>query len=229
MLLLFDIDGTLVRRAGPHHRQALEHAVLAVTGRPATTDGIPVQGMLDGDILRWMLQAAGARPSEIRTALPAILQHAPVHYETHCPDLRRKVCPGVRSFLQRAARRQIPMGLVTGNLTRIAWKKLDAAGLRHRFAFGAFADMGPTRAALARLAYREARRLGLASTRTPVALIGDHPNDIAAARANGFLAIAVGTGVVPLKELEGHQPDLLVPDLRILTLESIEQSCRPRG
>jgi len=31
-LVLFDIDGTLVRRAGPHHRQALVDAVHRVTG-----------------------------------------------------------------------------------------------------------------------------------------------------------------------------------------------------
>lgn len=229
MLLLFDIDGTLLRRAGPHHRQALEKAVLSVTGRSATTDGIPVQGMLDGDILRCMLQASGARPAEIRAAVPGIMQAAQSLYQRDCPDLRRKVCPGVRAFLFRARRRSVPMGLVTGNLTHIAWKKMEAAGLRHNFSFGAFADMGRTRAALARLAYLDARRRGLASRQTIVALIGDHPNDIAAARANGFVSVAVGTGVVPLEELEGHRPDLLVPDLRKLTLESIEQTRRPRG
>jgi beta-phosphoglucomutase-like phosphatase (HAD superfamily) len=31
-LVLFDIDGTLVRRAGPHHREALVEAVRAPTG-----------------------------------------------------------------------------------------------------------------------------------------------------------------------------------------------------
>ena len=50
-LVLFDIDGTLVRRAGPHHRQALVDAVRDITGIETTTEGIPVQGMLDPDIL----------------------------------------------------------------------------------------------------------------------------------------------------------------------------------
>jgi phosphoglycolate phosphatase len=50
-LVLFDIDGTLVRRAGPHHRQALVDAVRRVTGLETSTDGIPVHGMLDPDIL----------------------------------------------------------------------------------------------------------------------------------------------------------------------------------
>ena len=58
-LVLFDIDGTLLRRAGPHHRQALVEAVRRATGVDATTDGIPVQGMLDRDILSAMLISAG--------------------------------------------------------------------------------------------------------------------------------------------------------------------------
>src|SRR6516225_2507097 len=75
-LILFDIDGTLVRRAGPHHRQALVDAVRDVTGRDTTTDGIPVHGMLDPDILTQMMQAAGMNEGEIRTAMPAVIARA---------------------------------------------------------------------------------------------------------------------------------------------------------
>ena len=60
-LVLFDIDGTLVRRAGPHHREALVHGIRRVTGLETTTDGIPVQGMLDPDILTLMMRQAGLR------------------------------------------------------------------------------------------------------------------------------------------------------------------------
>ena len=59
-LVLFDIDGTLVRRAGPHHRQALVEGIRRVTGLESTTEGIPVQGMLDPDILTRMMRAAGS-------------------------------------------------------------------------------------------------------------------------------------------------------------------------
>ena len=58
-LALFDIDGTLIRRAGPHHREALVDAVRAVTGLGSTTDNIPVHGMLDRDILAIMLVRPG--------------------------------------------------------------------------------------------------------------------------------------------------------------------------
>ena len=58
-LVLFDIDGTLVRRAGPHHRAALVHGIRRVTGLETTTEGIPVQGMLDPDILTVMMRSRG--------------------------------------------------------------------------------------------------------------------------------------------------------------------------
>ena len=42
-LVLFDLDGTLVRRTGPRHRQALVDAVRRVTGLETSTDHIPVR------------------------------------------------------------------------------------------------------------------------------------------------------------------------------------------
>ena len=220
-LVLFDIDGTLLRRAGPHHRSVLEDAVHRVTGRRASTDSIPVQGMLDGEILRRMLREAGAGAAEIRLSLPEIMRLAQALYVRRCPDLRAKVCPGVRSMLQRLSRRDLPLGLVTGNLSRIGWTKMRRAGLRDHFRFGVFAESASTRAALARLAIREARSKGWIGRESLIVLVGDHPNDIAAARANGLRSVAVGTGVVPLNELAACAPDILVPDLRSLRLETL--------
>ena len=68
-MVLFDIDGTLIRRAGPHHRQALVDAVRAITGIETTTEGVPVQGMLDRDILTVMLRNAGGSATLVRRAM----------------------------------------------------------------------------------------------------------------------------------------------------------------
>lgn len=226
-LFLFDIDGTLIRRAGPHHRAALERALLRVTGLRASTDGIPVQGMLDRDILREMLRAAGASRQVVNTQMARIVREAQCLYRGTCPDLRAKVCPGVRRLLRGLLRRGIPAGLVTGNLSRIGWRKMEQTGLRGYFRLGAFAEQGRTRAELARRAAAEARSRRLVSPDALVVLVGDHPNDIAAARANGFRSVAVATGVVPLEELRPHKPDILVQDLRELDLEQVLCAVRP--
>ena len=222
-LVLFDIDGTLVRRAGPHHREALVHGVRRVTGLETTTDGIPVQGMLDPDIVVAMLRRAGAKRALVRETMPEILRAAERHYLRVCPVLEGKLCPGVKAALERLARRGILLGLVTRNLTRIGWRKLERAGLRGYFRFGAFGEMAKTRAGLAKIAIREARRRGWIAHGAPIALIGDAPADILAARANRIRAIAVATGLTPAEELKSHQPDILLKDLRELRLRMVEE------
>jgi phosphoglycolate phosphatase-like HAD superfamily hydrolase len=213
-LVLFDIDGTLVRRAGPHHRQALVCGIHRVTGFETTTEGIPVQGMLDPDILAVMMRNAGAGRETIRESMPAILRAAERHYLRVCPPLGGKLCPGVELALKRLARRGHLLGLVTGNLTRIAWRKLERAGLRDYFRIGAFGEMASTRAGLARIAIREARRRGWIVRGSPVSLIGDAPSDIVAARRNGIRSIAVKTAGCP---------DFLLRNLRDLRLRMVER------
>lgn len=213
-LVLFDIDGTLLRRAGPHHRDALVDAVRAVTGLDTTTDHIPVHGMLDTDILARMLGNAGKSGAFVRRHLPQIMRRAQAIYVRRCPDLRRKTCPGVRRILYGLKRRGVPVGLVTGNLKRIGWKKMERAGLRHYFRFGAFAGTAPDRAALARQAIEHARGRGWVEGDARVSLIGDAPSDILAARANGIQAIAVHTGISAREELAALGPDVLLEDLR---------------
>ena len=226
-LVLFDIDGTLVRRAGPHHRQALVEAVRRVTGLETSTDHIPVHGMLDPDILTRMMRDAGASPASIRRAMPEIVRRAQQIYVRSVPNLQRKTCPGVRPLLRRLQQRGVLLGLVTGNLTRIGWKKLDRAGLKPYFRFGAFGEMAKDRAGLARLAIRHARAQGWIASRTPIALVGDAHSDIIAAKQNHICSIAVHTGISTRDDLLGYAPDVLLEDLRGLTLATIIGTPQP--
>jgi len=220
-LVLFDIDGTLIRRAGAHHREALVEAVRRTVGIETTTEGVPVSGMLDRDILTTMMLRAGMKPAAIRRAMPAVVEHAQSIYIRTVPPLERKVCPGVRRLLASLERRGVVIGLVTGNLTRIGWRKMERAGLKPYFRFGAFAELAKDRAGLARLAIRRARQEKWISRTGSISLIGDHPNDVRAAKANGIRSIAVATGLVPIEELRAHAPDVLLPDLRSLALEML--------
>ncbi len=220
-LVLFDIDGTLIRRAGPHHRLALEEAVRRVTKLETTTDHIPLHGMLDPDILAQMMRNAGASETLIRRAMPRILGVAERVYLRTVPSLRGRTCPGVRALLARLRRRGVLLGLVTGNVPRIGWKKLERAGLKQYFRFGAFAGMHPDRAGLVRLAIQRARREGWIEKGARLALVGDTPSDIRAARANGITAIAVATGISSAEELASQSPDLLLEDLQALRLRML--------
>jgi phosphoglycolate phosphatase len=221
-VVFFDIDGTLVRRAGPHHRLALEAAAARVTGLRATTANVPVQGMLDRKIFELMLLEAGMPLLEIAAAMPSLVETAQRLYVSDSPyTLRHKVCPGVRAALDRLHRKGIPLGLVTGNLSRIGWRKMEKAGLRRYFTFGAFAEEADDRAGLVRRALHYARRRGWLGQRTRIWHVGDHENDILAARANGVGSIAVATGLSPAPALRALSPDRLLHDLNALRVEML--------
>jgi len=221
-LVLFDIDGTLVRRAGPQHRLALIEGIRLVTGVETITDGIPVHGMLDPDILTLMMRAAGIPDPVIESHLPGIFEAAQDIYDaTVPPDLTKAVCPGVPALLSHLHDTGVTLALVTGNLTRIGWRKIERAGIRDYFRFGGFGEMAKTRGGLARLAIEQARSEGLIDSESRIALIGDAPQDIIAAKENGIRSIAVRTGVTPEGEREACYPDHLLDDLTCLDLSII--------
>ncbi|HYP07647.1 MAG TPA: HAD family hydrolase [Bryobacteraceae bacterium] len=219
-VVLFDIDGTILHRAGPHHRQAIVDAIREVTRFQTEFGDLPTSGKLDRDLIRTLLRSAGAKMRDIQRWMPAIVERAQAGYQLICPKLEDRLCPGVVDLLHRLEAASIPAGLVTGNLTAIGWKKMEAAGVRRHFALGAFSEMASTRAGLAKKAMSQARRQRLAGRNTRFSLIGDHPNDVQAAKLNGIRSIAVATGVSTPEELAACQPDLLVPDLRALEVEA---------
>lgn len=219
--MLFDIDGTLIRRAGPHHREALVEAVRRVAQVETTTDGVPVAGMLDREILKTMMLRAGMPLTAIRRAMPEVIARAQSIYVRRVPDISRKVCPGVRPLLRKLKAHDAVIGLVTGNLSRIGWRKMQRTGLRPYFRFGAFAEMAHDRAGLVRIAIRHARRELWIHSGSAITLIGDHPNDVLAAKANNIRVVAVGTGIVAREELQSTAPDIFVTDLRSLRIDDL--------
>jgi phosphoglycolate phosphatase-like HAD superfamily hydrolase len=161
-----------------------------------------------------MLRAAGFAQRRTRSALQEIMTACERAYASNCElDLTAAICAGVREILAALTNRGAVAGLVTGNLSDIGWKKMELAGLRQYFSIGAFAQDGTTRARLAHIAWQRARKAGLIEKHARVSLIGDHMNDIAAAKANGFQAVAVASGLTSAEELECAQPDLLLHSL----------------
>ena|ERR1700761_6598615 len=216
-LVLFDIDGTLLRRAGTHHKQALIDGIRNVTGLTTHLDGISTSGMLDRALITAMLKAAQYPDEQISEAMHSIIEECQRSYNSNCPStLAEMVCPGVPALLFELRERGAALGLVSGNLSAIAWRKMELAGLRQYFEVGAFADEAATRAELAGAARRRAIKRDLVSANCFTSLIGDHPNDIQAARQNGFQAIAVATGLVGREALAAAGPDILVPTLEEL-------------
>lgn len=221
-LVLFDIDGTLMRGAGKQHKDALVEGIRRVTGRSTTLDGIGTAGALDRDLIAAMLRAAGESERRIRAVLTEAMRECEQSYTADCAaDLSPFLCRDVRETLGELKSRGAVLGLVTGNLSAIGWRKIELAGLRPYFSVGAFAGDGRSRARLAQVAAQRARRTGLVDRSSRGSLIGDHANDVAAAKANGFQSVAVASGVLSREELAQAEPDILVEHLGELDLSRL--------
>jgi phosphoglycolate phosphatase len=218
LLLLFDIDGTLLRRATAEHARALRDAAAAVHGAPAL-DGLQVEraGRTDGAIMRDLLALAGVDRATADARWGEVQAAAAEAYARLCPpDLSAAVAPGVRELLgELAARPQtFRLSLVTGNLEPVARLKLARAGLDEHFApgQGGFGSDHVDREALPAIA--RARAADPRWPRERAAVIGDTPRDIACARADGLRVVAVATGPFDVAALA--DADAVVDDARAL-------------
>jgi len=201
-----------MRGAGAHHKEALLEGIRRVTRRQASFDGIDTAGKLDMDLIAALLHSTGVAPeAELLAEIAAQSQLAYIAHCTH--DLSPFVLPGARELIQQLAERRAALALVTGNLSAIGWRKMELAGLKDFFHCGAFSEDGPTRAQLANIATLRARQQKHAAANCRISLIGDHRNDIEAAKANQFRSIAVASGPMPAAELRKFAPDIFLNSL----------------
>ena len=196
LLLLWDIDGTLLQRASREHADALRVALVEVHGE-LSLDGhqIEAAGRTDGAIARDLLVAAGLAPPAIDARADDVIAACCALYDELCPaDLSPRVAPGVADALAELGGRPdaFRFSLVTGNYERVARLKLARAGIGSWFpkGQGGFGSDAEERERLPPIA--RSRAGGWPRERTVV--IGDTPRDIACARADGLRVVAVATG-----------------------------------
>ena len=205
---LFDIDGTLLNSCDGVHYNAFHSALDTVFHVRDRIDSVPLHGNTDPGILRAVARNAGVAEQVFTAGLPRALEHMCNHALQNCAAMRPEVCSGVRELLDELRCRGKLMGIVSGNLERIGWAKLAAAGLRDYFAFGSFSDEREARSEIFAHALAECRRqLGQNAV---VCVVGDTPNDIAAARECKLPIIAVASGTYTATQLQQHSPDLCV-------------------
>lgn len=208
MLVLFDIDGTLLLRASSAHAESLHEALRQVHGieDPAAARVAPA-GRTDGDIARAILLQCGVSARRIDEAAAKVREVTCREYAVRCPaDLSDHVAPGMPELLaDLEARDGVRLGLVTGNFEPVARLKLARAGLGRWFSSGpgGFGSDHEDRSALPGIARRRAGNDGSIWPRQRTLVIGDTPNDIACARANGVGVLAVATGPFRAKDLDG--------------------------
>jgi phosphoglycolate phosphatase-like HAD superfamily hydrolase len=215
-LILFDIDGTLLRVGDPEHHLAFVHAMERVYGLPATLEGVPLAGMLDSQIARLALSRHGLSDDEIDAQLAEMIAIMGEHYTAAVAKQSRieRVLPGVLPLAERLQAEAFALGVLTGNARAVAHAKLAAADILRFFPVGAFGDAARERGHLVEEAWHHAEQhYGVRFAGSQTVLLGDTPRDIDAARAAGTRVVAVATGRYSIDDLTAHEPDAVFPDL----------------
>ena len=212
-LILFDIDGTLVR-GGPA-KVAFETAMMETYGTTGDVAGVSFAGKTDPQIARELLAGAGLGTQAIDEGLPELWRRYLAHLRAHLPDTPVRVLGGVRELLDAlGAVEGVALGLVTGNIAGGAALKLGSAGLWERFAVGGYGSDHEERDHLPGIALERARAHWRAELEPcDAVIVGDTPRDIACGQACGSRTVAVATGSFSTGDLRAAGADHVVADL----------------
>ncbi|MEJ2746714.1 MAG: HAD hydrolase-like protein [Anaerolineae bacterium] len=214
-LLLFDIDGTLIRSNGAG-REVMAASLREVFGTAGPIDAYKFSGKTDQQIIIDLLTAAGISNEQIILGLPHIYQTMIEKGRQIFPQRGMEPCAGVESLLQKLSQRDdVTLGLLTGNIAGTAPLKLAAAGIDPgQFQLGAYGCDSINRHDLLHIAMQRASNLTtLAYSGNNTVVIGDTPADIACARSGKATAVAVASGWTDSPTLAQYQPDYLLCDL----------------
>jgi phosphoglycolate phosphatase len=207
LLVLWDVDGTLVYTAG-HGRYAFQEAFEAVVGR--APEPVEFAGRTDHQIALTMLGGE-------RDRLPRVLEELAGALEARKDAMRAEgyAYPGVAEVLEALhARDDVVQSLLTGNIETNAAVKVSAFGLERWLDFdvGAYgSDPHEERSELVAVA-RERAAAKYGQT-TGAVLVGDTPLDVRAAQEAGARAVAVATGFADREALRGAGPDAFLDEL----------------
>lgn len=220
-LVLFDIDGTLVRTGGAGIK-AFAKTFATEFNAPNGTERLKFAGRTDVSIVREFmgLHNIAASPENFARFFETYtfwLDHILGHSKT-------EPCPGVLEFIRdlRSLPKPPRLGLLTGNVRLGAEIKLRHFDLWDVFETGAFADDHEDRNQIAVAAHERGRRLLNGNLHgAEIVVVGDTPHDIRCGREIGAKVLAVATGGSTLEELKRHQPDWAVEVLRAVTARDV--------
>jgi phosphoglycolate phosphatase-like HAD superfamily hydrolase len=219
-ILLWDIDGTLMRSARTGAYKEYTIPVLEeIFGTSGRLGDMRVSGMTDLQIIFEALAESGVSQEQIVAQIDLLTRRL-------TEEARRvtgngvqffQLLPGVRETLQAVHDHpSYHSALLTGNIKPMAELKMELMGLDQFFTLpGAFGEESHIRRDLPALAADRVRNhLGLGLPPEHFIVIGDTPNDIDCGRHFGARTVAVNTGRFYSKEeILACESDAVLPDL----------------
>lgn len=211
-LVLFDIDGTLLRGHGVGAR-AMRRAAEIVLGERCRDAQLEFGGALDPLLFRELARHGGYSVDDAIHATYRKLYAELLVQEMATAERPCQALPGVHDLLARMrAERPAILGLLTGNYAETGSHKLRSAGIDPDwFEVAAWGDMAEQRPGLVQVALAQ---LAARPVAQDVIVVGDTVRDVQCAHANGGVCVAVATGHTSAAELAEAGADVVLDDLR---------------
>ncbi|MEZ4416262.1 MAG: haloacid dehalogenase-like hydrolase [Gemmatimonadota bacterium] len=209
-LVLFDIDGTLVR-GGPA-KDAFRNALLRVYGTTGPIETHSFAGKTDPQIARELMVGAGIDEQDVDRGLPSLWEDYLDGLEAGLIGRPMDLLAGARELVARLSQDpEVALGLVTGNVERGAFLKLRSVALDTHFTVGGYGSDHEHRNELPAIAVERARRQwGRAFGPDAVVVVGDTPRDVECGRWFGARTVAVSTGNFTAEELASSGADAVL-------------------
>ncbi|MCU1246347.1 MAG: phosphoglycolate phosphatase [Acidobacteria bacterium] len=214
-LVLFDIDGTLIRDGGAS-RAAFGEALRGVYAYDGDLARYDFSGRTDPQIATMVLRDAGVADAEIEGRMAELWEvylTALARNAAAAPE-RVRALPGMVPLLEAlAVRDEVMLALLTGNIERGARLKLAPPALNGYFPFGAFGSDSSKREELPPIAVERASAFdGHRFTGRDVVIIGDSIYDVRCGAPHGATTIAVASGKTSADRLRAENPHHLFDD-----------------
>ena len=214
-LLLFDIDGTLLRSNGAGRRAMKKGLAPVLETENVSIEGVDFGGRTDPQIIQDIIGINGVQETEIAATLPRAMD-AYVHaFKQNFSDTDVTALPSVVDLIKTLSTLdQLQLALLTGNVQETAYLKLKGIGVNEFFPFGAFGSDNADRYKLPDVALHRALEYnGVKYHGKDIVIIGDTKHDILCGRHLNVFTIAVSTGHYNVEDLRIHNPDVLLDDL----------------
>ncbi len=211
-LATFDIDNTLTRSSAGHV-QALIASIQEIYGLATSINVINHHGMTDQEIIINLLKKNNVDESIIQRRLKKCIVCMPIRYADIVKAENIFMLEGVLDLITKLDQNGFLLGLVTGNLEKIARAKLEKIGINHFFKFGGFGSDHINRTNLVKIAIKRAVKQFGFDANNRIFHFGDAPQDMRAARQAGVTPIGVTTGIFATDELGSAGACKIFPNL----------------
>jgi phosphoglycolate phosphatase-like HAD superfamily hydrolase len=193
---------------------ALLGAIREVYGLEVSINVINHHGMTDPEIITRILAEYEVNLADIEIGLQDCLDCMPLKYAAIVESEKIVMMEGVLNLLTQLEQNGIILGLVTGNLEKIARAKLKKIGIDHFFKIGGFGSDHINRTNLVKIATKRAEQQFNIGSDRQVFHFGDAPQDMKAGQEAGVVPIGVTTGVFSAEQLKAAGAEKVIPDLK---------------